>query len=223
MGERPNGERPVRGERPEQVRGERPEQDRGEQPDPWLQGPDPWEQQAAARRAAAPGDEVRYFDPGSQRESNHWRWWDAWSEAGAWSSGTRGDPWRDYADARGWRTDTGRWSTYNPWDKDGVSRDCSVSERPERHHPDGTDFEEKDKDDPAPAWDGSGPLLMYIRRIDLWVASTRVAPRRRGAKLLAALTGDAFDKMEFSPTRYIGSAAWRYQVQRVNTGKIRAL
>jgi len=56
---------------------------------------------------------------------------------------------------------------------------------------------EKDRDDEVPGWDGkSVPIQTYFRSIDIWLAGTRMAPERRGVKLLGKLTGDAFEKME---------------------------
>ena len=48
-----------------------------------------------------------------------------------------------------------------------------------------------------PKWDGKDPKLpVYLRKIALWEAYTRTPAENRGIRLLAALEGDAFSKME---------------------------
>ena len=57
-------------------------------------------------------------------------------------------------------------------------------------------FERDDND--VPSWDGNLhklPLLDYFRKIDLWVAQTRVGALRQGPKLLMKLEGTAFTKL----------------------------
>ncbi len=59
------------------------------------------------------------------------------------------------------------------------------------------DDRNKDKDGDVPEWDGkSMHRTTYFRKIDLWVATTGVEPRKQGVRLLAKLTGEAFEKME---------------------------
>jgi hypothetical protein len=53
------------------------------------------------------------------------------------------------------------------------------------------------KDDNAPKWDGkTSALSVYMHKIELWQAWTRVAPQRQAIKLLACIEGDAFEKMK---------------------------
>ena len=54
-----------------------------------------------------------------------------------------------------------------------------------------------DKDGDVPGWDGkSEHRTTYFRRIELWEATTGVDMHKRGVKLLAKLTGEAFHKLE---------------------------
>ena len=60
-----------------------------------------------------------------------------------------------------------------------------------------SDDKKRDRDGDVPEWDGkSSHRTTYFRKIDLWVATTGVEPRKRGIRLLAKLTGEAFDKLE---------------------------
>ena len=55
----------------------------------------------------------------------------------------------------------------------------------------------KDRDGDVPEWDGKeGHRTTYFRRIDLWTATTGVVPEKQGVRLLAKLTGEAFEKLE---------------------------
>ena len=55
----------------------------------------------------------------------------------------------------------------------------------------------KDRDGDVPEWDGKAShRTTYFRKIDLWTASTGVVPEKRGIRLLAKLTGEAFEKLE---------------------------
>ena len=57
------------------------------------------------------------------------------------------------------------------------------------------------KDDhDVPEWDGKPSkmtMLTYFRKIEIWEATTKMAPERRGPKLLGNLQGEAFEKMEY--------------------------
>ena len=60
-----------------------------------------------------------------------------------------------------------------------------------------SDYYDKDDND-VPVWDGNLhklSLLDYFRKIDLWVAQTKVSTLRQGPKLLMKLEGIAFDKL----------------------------
>jgi len=58
-------------------------------------------------------------------------------------------------------------------------------------------YDKKDRDGDVPEWDGkAGHRTTYFRKIDLWEATTGVEPSKRGIRLLAKLTGEAFEKLE---------------------------
>jgi hypothetical protein len=58
-------------------------------------------------------------------------------------------------------------------------------------------YNKKDRDGDVPEWDGKAShRATYFRKIDLWIATTGVDPKKRGVRLLAKLTGEAFEKLE---------------------------
>ena len=55
----------------------------------------------------------------------------------------------------------------------------------------------KEKEGNIPSWDGkTGHRTLYFRKIDLWCATTGCLKTKRAIKLLQALTGEAFEKLE---------------------------
>ena len=58
------------------------------------------------------------------------------------------------------------------------------------------------KDAEPPEWDGKSDLLSkYIRKVQIWTATTHTSPYQQGLRLLNKLTGDAFEKMELVEPR----------------------
>ena len=101
---------------------------------------------------------------------------------------------QDPESARMWHKETSRWLWIAG---EGITRDnaynaygASAGARPWSDGP-------KEKDGDVPFWDGKTEhRTTYFRRIDLWEATTGVEPKKRGIRLLAKLTGDAFEKLE---------------------------
>ena len=57
--------------------------------------------------------------------------------------------------------------------------------------------EPQEKESDIPEWDGvSISRTQFFRKIQIWESITRMPKDRRGVKLLARLTGDAFEKLE---------------------------
>ena len=149
--------------------------------DSWERPPS--EQQHARDATADDGGEAASEECGSYvteaRDSNEDAWnenaWTAYRDSGRGHFGSHPLTWKgaDSAYSKKWSSD---WYS-DEWLDYGNSKNS--------------------KDDDAPEWDGKAyPLKTYFRKIDIWLEVTRVDPWRRGVKLLQALKGDAFEKLE---------------------------
>ena len=92
----------------------------------------------------------------------------------------------------GWNAEE-RWFQFNTSEGFG-----SVSSRNGGSSESGAGREEwKEKEGNIPTWDGkTGHRTLYFRKIDLWCATTGCLKTKRAIKLLQALTGEAFEKLE---------------------------
>ena len=99
------------------------------------------------------------------------------------------------------------WSETRGWFWDGedmVSQNGSNGWQPRWNnswsHHNNSSWSENWKDgreELPPEWDGKEPhITVYFCKIDIWEATTQVAPYKRGLRLLGKLKDEAFSKME---------------------------
>ena len=160
---------------------------------PWWEPP----QQQWTSQPRGPWS-VQSQAPSNNMYATGWQNWSPWNSGGqdARQSSWWDDPQWGSRSSHAWQGHFGRepesWAQRS-WHR---SESDSPPRTPERER-EPRDERRAEKDVEAPEWDGkSVPLLTYLRQVDLWEAETRVAPERRGVRLLARLKGDAFDKLE---------------------------